>query len=118
MKATAADRIGHIKDAIAQIRSLTASATADDIHRDPVRRAALERFLEIVSEASRHIPDRLKDSHGEVPWRRIADLGNQLRHGYDGVDLDVLLTIARLQIGPLEKAVDAMLAGIEAAKRT
>lgn len=53
MKATLADRIAHIKGAIANIRSLTTGIDRDEIARDPVRRAALERFFEIVSEASR-----------------------------------------------------------------
>jgi uncharacterized protein with HEPN domain len=112
MRATTADRVGHMRAAIAQIRALTLSATAEDFQGDPVRRAALERFFEIVSEASRHIPYSSKARHSEVPWRRIADLGNQLRHGYDGVDIGILLTIARRELGALEEAVDAIFADI------
>lgn len=113
MKATLADRIAHIKGAIANIRSLTTGIDRDEIARDPVRRAALERFFEIVSEASRYIPEDRRRSHPDVPWRSIADLGNRLRHGYDGIDLDVLLAIAKGQLGPLETAIDLIIAEVD-----
>jgi hypothetical protein len=33
---------------------------------------AVERGLEIMSEASRHIPDDLKALAPDIPWRQIA----------------------------------------------
>ena len=56
-------------------------------------KAALERFLEIVSEVSRHIPLELKAKSPQVSWRRVADIGNHLRHAYQHVDVDILWDI-------------------------
>jgi len=39
------------------------------------------RNLEIVSEASRHVPANLKTKAAHIPWREIADFGNIIRHG-------------------------------------
>ncbi len=44
-----------------------------------------ERGIEIISEASRHIPEHLKATEPEIPWRQIAGIGNVLRHGYESV---------------------------------
>lgn len=55
-----------------------------------VLRAAYEWFLEIISEASRHVPDAMKAAAPEIPWRRVADIGNHLRHGYDELNLEYL----------------------------
>ena len=35
-----------------------------------------ERSIEITSEASRHVPQALKDQHPDIPWRQIAGIGN------------------------------------------
>lgn len=45
-------------------------------------RAAVEREIEIVSEASRRIADDLKTRRPDLPWRDIATVGNVLRHRY------------------------------------
>lgn len=108
MPASLDDRISHIKEAIAGIRLLRNRAAEHEIRRDPILRAALERFFEVVSEASRHIPDGLKASHPHVPWRQIAGIGNVLRHAYDGVDLDLLLNASGADLDILDLALDAM----------
>ena len=84
--AGAAARLEHILDAIRHVETFTSGRTLDDYLRDPMLRFAVERGIEIVSEASRHIPKTLKDRHGHLPWREIAAIGNVLRHDYERVD--------------------------------
>jgi uncharacterized protein with HEPN domain len=117
MKATLGDRVRHIKDAIASTRSLINAFSADEIEHDAIRRAALERFLEIISEASRHIPEDLRAQHPDVPWRRIADLGNRLRHGYDDILFATLMEIATERLDALEETISRILAEEDAADR-
>jgi uncharacterized protein with HEPN domain len=83
-------RIEDVVDAIDQAEQLLANRTYDDLQADRVSRAAYERFLEIVSEGSRHIPTAIKAAYPEAPWRDIAALGNVLRHAYFNLD-DVTL---------------------------
>jgi len=42
--------------------------------------------LEIISEASRRLPEELLRRHPEIDWAAIAAAGNIYRHGYDAVD--------------------------------
>jgi uncharacterized protein with HEPN domain len=70
--------------------SLLEGKTFEDMAGDRVTKAAFERFLEILSEASRHIPDSLKAMAPSVPWRRVGDIGNHLRHAYHRVDAEIL----------------------------
>jgi uncharacterized protein with HEPN domain len=83
-------RLHDIIDAIDQIDRLLKDKTFKDAQTDRVLRAAFERFLEILSEASRHIPPELKELAPDMPWRRIGDIGNHLRHAYQRVDAEIL----------------------------
>jgi uncharacterized protein with HEPN domain len=83
-------RLHDVVDAINQIDALLKGKDHKDFVSDRFLRAAFERFLEILSEASRHIPDELKVSRSDIQWRRIADIGNVLRHAYNRVDSDIL----------------------------
>ena len=77
-------------------------------------KAALERFLEIVSEASRHIPMELKAASPLIRWRRIADIGNHLRHAYQHVDVDILWGIyAEGELARLRGAAAGFIRAIE-----
>jgi uncharacterized protein with HEPN domain len=109
MRPSFRDRIVHMQVAISNIRHLRAGASDDEMRRDPIRRAALERFFEIISEASRHIPEDRRAAHPHIPWKRIAGIGNILRHAYDGVDIDLLLNTAGPELDALEEAVAALL---------
>ena len=104
------ERVTHIKDAIANVRALRGQASDDRIKNDPILRAALERFFEIISEASRHIPEEWRADYPHVPWKQIAGIGNILRHAYDGVDVDVLLNATTTDLDALEHALNVFLA--------
>jgi uncharacterized protein with HEPN domain len=103
-------RVRDIKRAIVNLRSLLAGKSREDIAEDVHLRAAMERFLEIVSEASRHVPAEWKSAYGpDIHWRSVAALGNILRHAYNKTDLDLLWSIYVDDIDILAGVVDAIL---------
>lgn len=46
---------------------------------------AVTRCLEIISEASRRLPDALKARHPAIGWKQMAGAGNVYRHDYEDV---------------------------------
>lgn len=102
-------RLRDMKENIRRIRSLLDSKTLDDLSSDHVTRAAFERFLEVMSEASRHVPAVWQAEHPDIKWRQIADLGNHLRHAYHKTDFEILWNVYEWDLAPLEAAVDALL---------
>ena len=105
-------RLLDIVDAISQLELLFGELDFSSFVGDRVKRAACERFLEILSEASRHVPDEWKAAHPEIPWRRVADIGNHLRHAYHSVDAEILWQIhASGELDILKAAVEALLKG-------
>lgn len=57
---------------------------------DTFLRLAVERALEIISEASRHIPDVAKARYPDIPWQDIKSIGNVLRHDYQRLDSELI----------------------------
>ncbi len=79
------DRLGHILSAIEAIGEYVSGKSIEDFRRDRLCADAVERNIERISEAARHLPDDLKKDHPDIPWRAIADIGNVLRHAYEQV---------------------------------
>jgi len=98
-------RLEHILESIALIREYCADLDFDGFQRNRLVRQAVERNLEIISEASRHVPAQQRTAHPEIPWRRIADIGNVLRHQYHEVDPRTIWDITRRDLDTLERAV-------------
>ena len=80
----------------------------DALQADKVARAAFERYLEVLSEASRHVPDEWKNELPEIPWRQVADLGNHVRHAYHRIDQQALWNIYANELDTLETVVDRL----------
>jgi uncharacterized protein with HEPN domain len=60
--------------------------------------------LEIISEASRRLPDEMKARHGNIPWRDIAAAGNVYRHEYDDVSPALVWESVQAALAPLRTA--------------
>lgn len=80
---------------------------------DRPTRQAVERNFEIISEASRRVPQDFKDHYVQIPWRDIAAIGNILRHQYHDVRPRVLWRIVQYDLPALRTAVQAMLDGLK-----
>jgi uncharacterized protein with HEPN domain len=76
--------------------------TLEALQTDKRKRWLVERGIEILSEASRHLPDDIKARHQDIPWRQIAGIGNILRHDYERIAHDVLWRIVQDDLPPLE----------------
>jgi uncharacterized protein with HEPN domain len=103
---TLSDRLIHILTAIEDIRVATAGRSLEDFAADPLRRMAIERLFEIMSEASRYIPDEMKDREKNIAWQKLADLGNLLRHAYHRVDPNILWEIVENDLESLKRFVE------------
>ncbi len=70
----------------------------------------VERCIEIVSEATRHIPQDMKDPYPDIPWQQIAGIGNVLRHDYDLVDDHITWDVAKTHFPRLRTVITEILA--------
>jgi uncharacterized protein with HEPN domain len=71
---------------------------------------AVTRCLEIVSEASRRLPDDLKARHPSIPWKQIAGAGNIYRHDYEDVAARFIWDTLQLALPPLRAVIEQELA--------
>lgn len=62
---------------------------------------ATVRNLELIGEAATHIPETVKTSNPQIPWRMIIATRNRLIHGYLGIDNDTLWSIIQSDIPDL-----------------
>jgi uncharacterized protein with HEPN domain len=75
-----------IVEAIERIHGVLENISLQEFETDWRRQWLVERGIEIISEASRHLTDEMKARHPEIPWQKVAAIGNVLRHNYEHRD--------------------------------
>jgi uncharacterized protein with HEPN domain len=98
-------RVHDMLEAIKGIEGAIRGKRYRDYQRSWVLRSALERGIEVISEASRHLDPELKAQHQDVRWKDIAGIGNILRHEYQHIDPRIVWNTVRNELAPLKKAL-------------
>lgn len=103
-------RLHDIRQVLDEVAELTAGLELSAYSTDFKVRRAVEPCIEIVSEASRHIPAEEKALFPDVPWHDIASIGNILRHEYQRVADPVVWLTATRSLPELRPVIEEMLA--------
>ncbi len=84
-----------------------------DTFRDDLRTTyAVTRCLEIISEASRRLPDELKARHPSIAWKNMAGAGSVYRHDYEDVAVSLVWVVLEDHLPPLRIVVEQELAAL------
>ncbi len=98
---------------IAKAEAFVAGVSYEMFLDDDLRFYAVTRCLEIVSEASRRLPEELKARHPSIEWREMASAGNIYRHEYDNVAARRVWHTLTHSLPPLREVVAAELAALD-----
>ncbi len=65
---------------------------------DEVLRAAVERKLEIVGEAARHVSKTFRLDHPEIPWHKITSQRHVLAHEYGEIEDEIIWRVVTIHV--------------------
>lgn len=83
------DMVGFAEKVVAYTEGLDQAAfVASGLNYD-----ATVRNLELIGEAATHVPEALRATNPQIPWRQVIATRNRLIHGYLGIDNDTLWSI-------------------------
>jgi len=102
-----------IRDNILFAQSFVEGLSFDEFQNSHLHFYAATRALEIISEASRRLPEELRERHPQLPWRAIRDVGNFYRHEYDNVAESYVWETVREHLAPLMTAIAFEIASLD-----
>jgi uncharacterized protein with HEPN domain len=105
MKRSVRSRLNDIMRAIDGAAETIGGADFETFQSTFYMSRTIERCVEIVSEATRHVPEEFRARHPEIPWRQIAGVGNVLRHDYERIDQRIMWEIATVQFPRLRLVI-------------
>ena len=106
-----------IVDAIEMIGQFVSGIDLEAFRHDAKTVAAVERKLQIISEAAIRRGNEAEDRVPGMSWRNIRGMGNWLRHQYDRIELETIWKTAKDDLPPLKAAIERAVAQLPADPR-
>ena len=103
------DIIEHMNYAEEFIRDMT----FDEFKSDKKTVLSVTKCIEVVGEATKHIPDQIRERYPEIPWRDMAGIRDRLVHGYFKVDLSIVWTTVTIEFPELRSMLENVLADMD-----
>ncbi|MEN3185655.1 MAG: DUF86 domain-containing protein [Atribacterota bacterium] len=90
-----------------------AGFTLDAFLNDSKTSDAVLRCIEVIGEASKNIPQEVRQKYPSIPWRDMAGMRDKIIHGYFQVDLESVWLVVRDDIPVLKPLLQKVLETIE-----
>lgn len=99
------DFLKDILDSIEEIEQFTQNISFEQFLNNREKLLAVVKLLEIIGEATKKIPDSLRQRHPQIPWRSVAGMRDLLVHEYWGIDPAVIWRTIQESIPQLKVAI-------------
>lgn len=95
------------------IQTYTAKLDQNAFLADQRTYDATLRNLELIGEAATHIPDSVRETHSNIPWRSIIGMRNRLIHAYLGIDDELVWDVVQDDLPALLPRLQNLLASTD-----
>ena len=94
--------------AIDRIQEFLGDLTFEEFIHDDKTSSAVIRKLEIIGEAAKNIPSKVRDDL-DLPWKEMIRMRDRISHAYFGVDLEIVWRVVKERIPDIKPLVVKML---------
>jgi len=103
------DYLNDIIDAIEKAEAFSCGMTIDEFLADDKTLYATVRAIEIIGEASKHVPESVRERYPDLPWKQMSGMRDKLIHAYFGVDATVIWKTVSKDIPLIKNALQRVL---------
>ena len=98
-----------IKHSIISIENFIEDINFEQFKSDDKTSSAVIRKFEIIGEATKKIPENIKEKFPQIPWKDIAGMRDKLIHAYSEVDLKLVWKTIQKRLPELKTFIEKML---------
>ncbi len=101
--------IDDILEALTKIERYFEVSTLGDSGTNEMAVDAIVRNFEVIGEATKRIPDSIRQKYPEIPWKLMAGMRDKLIHEYFGINTEVLLKTIKEDLPALKPQIEQLL---------
>ncbi len=90
MKRAWRDYVADILTAVQEVKDFTRGMGYEHFAADRKTVNAVVRSLEVMGEATKRIPEDVRQRYPDVRWKRMTGMHDKLIHEHSGVELEIV----------------------------
>jgi uncharacterized protein with HEPN domain len=102
-----------IVEAMEAIEQFVEGVNFEAFTNNDMRVSAVIRKFEIIGEATKNVPESIKQSYASIPWRDMAGMRDRLIHFYFGIKYDLIWNTIKNVIPKVKLSINKILEDLE-----
>ena len=102
-----------ILEAMEAVEEFVKDIEFKNFKKDDKTSSAVIRKFEIMGEAAKNIPDKIRQKYTDIPWKEIAGMRDKLIHFYFGIKYDLVWSTIKDVIPQVKPLIRKMLEDLE-----
>jgi uncharacterized protein with HEPN domain len=107
------DFIEDILDAMEKAEDMLSDADFEEFGEDYQLNFTVVRALEIIGEATKRLPESVREQYSEIPWDDMAGMRDRIIHRYDAVNLRIVWETVKRRKPEIKPKIEQILADYE-----
>jgi uncharacterized protein with HEPN domain len=105
--------IKDILSSIDKIESFVGTMSFDEFMKDEKTKSAVIREIEVIGEATKNIPESIKDKSPDLPWKDMARIRDKIIHSYFGIYYETIWKVIKERLPEIKQSVSKLLKDLE-----
>ena len=101
--------IQDILDAIKDIEEFIGDMDFNTFLDDDKTKSAVVWKINVIGEATKNIPQTIREKYKDVPWKYMARIRDKIAHFYFGVDYEIVWEVLKTRLPEIKLLIEQIL---------
>lgn len=107
-----------IVEAIKDIDIFIGDMDYDEFLKDKKTQKAVVWQIHIIGEATKNVPESIREKYVKVPWRYMARIRDKIAHFYFGIDYEIVWNVIKEKLPGIKPEIDKILKDLNKSSNT
>jgi uncharacterized protein with HEPN domain len=110
--------IRDIVEAIKDIEVFIGAMDYEEFLKDKKTQKAVVWQIHVIGEATKNLPEPIREKYKEVPWKYMAKIRDKIAHFYFGIDYEILWNVVKEKLPEVKSKIEKILTDLNKKYKT